>query len=101
MNITITKRQILQILEKVTKRIEDENFDSLDIDDDWYHFIPTNTWKNMEHDIHIGSLFDDINSLKLLIKDDKRPCTYVDFDRVASLLRFISEENNPSSSSGV
>jgi len=45
--------------------------------------------------IDLGSLKDDVEELEKLTKNKERICTYVDFDRVASLLREISQVNNP------
>jgi hypothetical protein len=42
----------------------------------------------------VGSLFDDIKSIKKSIKENEI-ITYTDFDRLASLLRAISEINAP------
>ena len=42
-----------------------------------------------------GFMDDDIEMLTKLAEDETRICTYVDFDRVASLLREISQVNNP------
>lgn len=84
-----------QILDKL---IED-NVDTVELETDYYRLIPTNKWDNFDYDgapiEHVGSLHDDIESLKKMINDPEIPCTYVDFDRLASVLRAISQENNP------
>lgn len=46
-------------------------------------------------EIESCSLFDDVSELKELAASINRPCTYVDIDRLASVLRAISAELNP------
>jgi len=73
-----------------------ENVKEVEIGNDLYRVIPADEWTNFEKDvIVVGSLSDDIESLKLMINDLERPCTYVDFDRVASVLHAISQAINP------
>jgi hypothetical protein len=70
---------------------------------DLYRLIPTDKWSKFEKSedwnsaskIHLGSLNDDIEELEKLVNDRNRVCTYVDFDRVAALLREISDIINP------
>lgn len=77
-------------------KLKDENILNIEINIDLYRFIPTDKWESFENNIvEMGSLFDDIDSLKLLISDKDRVFTYVDFDRLASLLHAISEIKNP------
>lgn len=78
------------------KKLKADNIESIEINMDIYRFIPVEKWGSFEEDIiETGSLFDDIDSLKLLLSDSKRPFSYVDFDRLASLLHLISEIRNP------
>ena len=68
-----------------------------------YRSIPSNKWNKFEKEadwyssdeISQGDLDDDIIELKKLIKESDRFCTYVDFDRTASLLKEISQIYNP------
>jgi len=93
-NIEFLKKVFSRIVEK----LEYENVTSVKIEDDLYNKIPTHKWSiynNPEDVIVMGSLEDDIDSLRQLITDSERPCTYVDFDRFASVLRAISEIRNP------
>ena len=94
MELSITELKIL--FEQIITKLEDEDVKSVKFNDDTYRFIPTDKWNSFEEDtIEIGSLYDDIESLKLLVRDRDRPCTYVDFDRLASILRAVSEIQNP------
>lgn len=84
------------IFSKIIKKLEDEGYTELSFENDFYRIIPTDKWNSYEDEIiHEASLYDDIDSLKLLKKDSNRNITYVDFDRLASILRAISENNNP------
>ena len=77
------------------KKLKKEEVSTIEIDMDFYRFIPTEKWTSLEENIDTGSLFDDIDCLKMLISDKGRPFSYVDFDRLASLLHAISEIRNP------
>ena len=84
------------IFERVIDKLKFEGIDQIEIENDLYRYIPTDEWDSFERDeIEVGSLYDDLDSLELLVNDIDRPCTYVDFDRVASVLRAISRKNNP------
>lgn len=68
-----------------------------------YRLIPTEKWNKFKKpedwfsasEIDQGDLNDDLMELKKLIDDKERVCTYVDFDRLASILREISQVENP------
>lgn len=84
------------IFSKIINKLKDEGFYELSFNEDFYRIIPTEKWDSYDEDIiHEASLYDDIDSLKLLIHNQDRYTTYVDFDRLASILRVISEKNNP------
>jgi hypothetical protein len=91
-NVDFIEMVFKRIIEKLRFEVED---DSIEINVDFYLNIPTSEWDNYEHSVLPESLSDDIDSLELLVKDKERVCTYVDFDRVASLLRAISQIKNP------
>jgi hypothetical protein len=61
-----------------------------------YWYIPADRWESFEQTpALLGSLKDDIESLIQLVNDSEGFCTYVDFDRAASVLMAISQKNNP------
>lgn len=68
-----------------------------------YRSIPSDQWNKFESpedwfsakEIELGDLGDDVMELKKLIHDKDRFCTYVDFDRMASLLKELSQVYNP------
>jgi len=104
-----TKTMTVKELEKIFSRIIDKlKFEigedlQIKVKTDSYRIIPTEKWNkfndsddwNSAKEIDLGSLKDDIQELEKLAKNKEQVCTYVDFDRVASLLREISQVNNP------
>ena len=93
---SISLHELEQIFKRVIEKLKSENVDEIELEKDFYRYIPTDKWDSFEADIYeSGSLFDDSSSLKLLVNDEERLCTYVDFDRLASVLRAISQIKNP------
>ncbi|PQJ80239.1 hypothetical protein [Polaribacter porphyrae] len=94
MEITIQELQI--IFQKIIEKLEGSENYSIKVKTDIYKLISTDNWDDFNQtnfDTH--SLIDDIRELKKLVKDKNRPTTYVDFDRLSSLLREISQIKNP------
>lgn len=92
----VTTTELSQMFDRIIDKLNKEKIENIDIETDYYRIIPSDEWSNFTQDvIEVGSLNDDIESLKRLIENSNRPCTYVDFDRLASLLRAISQKNNP------
>jgi hypothetical protein len=88
--------ELEKIFNLAINKLEDENISEIEIDNDLYRFIPTEKWDTFEDDvIESGSLFDDIDCLKLCLSDKNRVFTYVDIDRLSFLLRMISQIQNP------
>jgi len=94
---SISLNELEAIFSLVLDKLKFEEAVEIDIDVDYYRFIPASYWKdNTSSEVYSGSMADDISNLKLLVSDRNRPCTYVDFDRLASVLHAISEKYNPS-----
>jgi len=95
--MTVIKISELEtIFSKIIEKLKFEAREEISIEDDFYKFIPTDEWSSFTGDIiETGSLSDDIDNLKKLVQDKHHPCTYVDFDRLASVLRAISQNMNP------
>ena len=68
-----------------------------------YRLIPTEKWDKFDKpedwfsasEILLGDLQDDVLELRKLVNEKGRIPTFVDFDRLASLLREISQVENP------
>ncbi|TKG88257.1 hypothetical protein EYV94_27365 [Puteibacter caeruleilacunae] len=98
MSVIISKTDLIPILKKVVEYLEGVNIENFSSNTDFYKLIGTDEWDNFGKDCidpDIGSLKDDWESLMLLLKDDDRPLTSVDLDRVASILRVVSESISP------
>lgn len=81
---------------KAIQKLKKEKQDEIELSYDIYRQVPIEEWDSFENiELETGSLFDDIDSLKKIINDNERPFTYVDFDRISSILRAISQTNNP------
>lgn len=100
------KTSELKILfDRVIEKLEQElGFDGeVELKTSVYRLIPTEKWNSFNKpedwfsasEIDQGDLDDDLNELRKIVQDVERPCTYVDFDRLASILREISEVRNP------
>lgn len=94
MSITIEEWEFLFRL--VINKLKSDKINSIDFNVDEYWIILTSEWNDFEKipEPAVGSLFDDIKSIKKSIKENEI-ITYTDFDRLASLLRAISEINAP------
>lgn len=102
-NIKVSELKIL--FEKVINKLEAEygKDSEMQLNTSVYRLIPTHKWNKFEKpedwfsasEIFQGDLQDDLMELRKLIKDNERICTFVDFDRLASVIREISEVENP------
>ena len=77
-------------------KLENEQFSSIKIDSDFYWNISSDESFELSvtPDPIVGSLSEDIAQLKRTI-DEGAMVTYADFDRIASVLKFISERRAP------
>ena len=93
------------IFKKVIEKLETEygNDAEMELKTIIYRLIPTEKWNKFDKpedwfsasEIMQGDLQDDVAELKKLIVDKDRITTFVDFDRLASVLREISQVENP------
>lgn len=88
--------ELEQIFQKVIEKLKFEEIDCIELETDLYRIIPTDSWNDFQNEvILLGSLEDDIEEIKKTLQNNGTPFTYVDFDRLASLLRYISQKYNP------
>ena len=95
---TIPVSTIRSILERVIEKLQATGLENLPVgDSDMYWYVPAPECYDMRSipDLNVGSLQDDISFLEELAKNTERIPAYVDFDRLASLLRALSNELNP------
>lgn len=101
--IKVSELKVLfgRILEKLEREYGKDTV--LDLKTSAYRLIPTEKWDDFSKnenwtsssEIFLGDLGDDVMELKKLISDKNRLTTFVDFDRLASVLREISQMENP------
>ncbi len=102
---TIKVSELKTLFERVIKKLETEysSDTEMELKTIIYRLIPTEKWDKFEKpedwfsasEIDQGDLQDDVMELKKLISDNERIATFVDFDRLASVLREISQVENP------
>jgi len=108
---TISKMSGIKVSElkilfnKVIEKLENEYGEDaeMELKTIIYRLIPTEKWNKFEKpedwfsasEIMQGDLQDDLLELKKLLTGKERIATFVDFDRLASVLREISQVENP------
>ncbi len=94
----ISTKDLEEIFNLIIEKLHSEGIGSVELGEkDFYWLVGSPEWTNFDKTIkpEVGSLKDDWTSLKKLLTKQGRPTTFVDFDRVAAILRFISENQNP------
>src|SRR5688572_17241614 len=94
MKIEIDRLEIL--FSQILRKLRELGIDHVDVKYDFYWLISSADWAKFDKSPKepvIGSLADDWNSL-VKVSRDEHPMMFVDFDRVSSILRAISEELN-------
>ena len=97
--LVIEKDILKKIFDIIFDKIEGYMPGSISIPQDYYLNIPMDEAYAISKNIEnikpaIGSLYDDWENLTNLI-DKKHPVTFVDVDRLASIMKAISQELNP------
>ena len=93
--MVITKSDLENYFNLIILKLKADGINSIEIRNDYYLNISADQWGTFDEEVSptIGSLTDDINSLNKNVRDQF--FTYVDFDRVSSVLKAISQELNP------
>ena len=100
MIVTVDNLRVL--LEKLIDKMEEDGISSLEINDvDYYWIILSSEWTNFQSEVKpaVGSLVDDWESLQKVLSGEEIS-TYIDFERIAAILRIISETVAPTKSDG-
>ena len=97
--------ELKTLFNRVIEKLEFEvgGKEAIELKTSSYRLIPTEKWNSYESpedwnsasEIDHGDLNHDLFELKKLLADKNRICSYVDFDRLASVLREISQVQNP------
>ena len=84
----------LRILcEKILTKAEESGIQELEIDFDYYWDVSSEDKCNLETkepDLIVGSLVDDLNSLKNILKNETTP-TIIDFERLGNLIKAVGD----------
>lgn len=92
----ISKKELEIIFNLILQKLSKEKIDEIEFDMDEYWIITTDEWNEFKDSPKpaVGSLKEDIEYLKKSIEYNEM-ISYVDFDRLASVLRAISEKKAP------
>ena len=95
MPASLNAYEIEKLFRHTISLLNDVDFKHFNAETDYYSFIPTEGWNELEEpEILIGSLYDDVTELKRVVDNDI-PFSSVDLDRLASVLRAISQKISP------
>lgn len=94
---SICINEIETLFKLVIEKLKKDNIDNIQVNIDEYWIILTDKWANFKVPPKpaVGSLKEDVHFLKKSI-EEKEIFSYSDFDRLATLLRVISEMQAPS-----
>ncbi|MBA3827383.1 MAG: hypothetical protein H0X33_00450 [Taibaiella sp.] len=90
MAINIAKKELEQIFNLVSGKLGETKSENIAIEMEQYWFVPNDELGNTDvEELAFGLLSDDWKNLQKLLTD-KQSITYLDFDRLAAILRAIS-----------
>ncbi|MCP4748107.1 MAG: hypothetical protein GY874_18530 [Desulfobacteraceae bacterium] len=96
LNITLKELQLLwEILYDKISKLEKKDINLEDMDMYWSVGAPECYDMSKEPALIVGSLKDDLDEVKKLLKNKDRPATFVDLDRFSAILNAISQKLNP------
>ena len=96
MAVRVTASEIRAVFSLLHKKLTDLGIEIVNIETDYYWLVSTDQWDDLDSDPKpvVGSLVDDWESLRKVM-EGQHPATFVDFERLASVLRALSETLNP------
>jgi|GEM_PF-952067 len=93
----IQTKQLEIVFQKVISKLKDGGIDRIELNQDMYWFLSNKDSYEMNYVVEkplIGSFKDDWEELKK-VSEDKQITTYVDIERLSSILKAICEELSP------
>lgn len=90
--MNISRTEFAEILERISEHLKSLAVD-IQIEDDYYWIVLPPDWTKFsseEPSVAVGSFLDDWETMRRL-RDGDQPVSFVDYDRAAALLRYISE----------
>ncbi|MFH1197427.1 MAG: hypothetical protein V1720_17135 [bacterium] len=96
MSIKIEVNEINEIFRLIMEKFKKDNIISIELEEDLYWLINTDNWDvNIEKpELEVGSIKEDWEYL-LKCKNNNEIFSYIEFDRMATILRAISERIAP------
>lgn len=94
----ISRKDIEKVFTLFLEKMDMDGLEDIEIKNDSYWIILSDEWHNLNTvpEPAVGSLAEDIELLKSAIYKNK-VISYSDFDRLAAILREISEMQGPTS----
>jgi hypothetical protein len=94
--LVIERDNLKKAFDAIFSKIAGSLDSSISISNDYYLNIPMDEAYNVSNSVmpSIGSLYDDWENLMRVI-NEQQPVTFVDVDRLASIMKAISQELNP------
>ena len=94
-SVEISAPELHVLLGKAAGYLQAASSQPFELETDYYALISTEEWGTLEGaQPVVGSLFDDVAELKR-VAQDRIPFSSVDLDRLASVLRALSQLINP------
>lgn len=93
MNATITVKSIELLLSRIVSKLKKDGISNFEFKEDEYWIILTDEWNefNQTPKPAVGSLVDDTEFLKSVLENNEL-ITYLELERLASVLRAISSQ---------
>ncbi len=90
--------EIEKLFKLLISKLKRDGIEDINIETDEYWIVLADEWnvQNNSPKLSVGSLEEDITLLKETIKNGEMH-SYVDFDKISSVLRAISEKELPTS----
>ncbi|MEM6766208.1 MAG: hypothetical protein AAF655_14820 [Bacteroidota bacterium] len=92
----VSLEELDRFFEAVLTKLKKDSVSNISIEEDFYWHFAGNDRTNFKSPVDpvVGSLFDDVRSIKDNVLH-REVTTYLDFDRLASILLYLSEKLNP------
>lgn len=91
----IKTKELEGLFQLIIEKLEKSNINSIEFDTDWYWEICNDEIIDFKKEPSpvVGSLSDDIDIVKRILSG-KMPFSYMDFDRIAAILKVIHRKQD-------
>jgi len=93
----IQTKELELVFHKIISKLKEDGIDRIELNQNWYWFLSNKDSYNVRFSVEkplLGSLVEDWEGLKGII-EGRRVTTYVDFERLSSILQAVCEELSP------